>query len=556
MTSSSDSTPPRPVPADEVPQLFQSAPESELISTKNENGNAPEVNEQGFDLGPGRPVPPAPMSQKQYEVEFLEKDIDFPENWTKTEKALIIANCAFCAMVVVFGSAVFSAGLAQSSEYFHVSEVVSALNISLYVVGFAVGPVIWGPLSELIGRRIPMCIGLFGFVLFSFAGATAKDLQTLILSRFFMGTIGAVSITVGPAIGADTFNAFERGRAISLISLMITAGPMLAPVIGGYITNSYLGWRWTQYITGIWAALVLVIAILLLKETYHPKILKERAELIRNITGNWAVYAPIEKKRLDFREIFERTILKPLIMLAVEPILLLVSVYHGLVYGILYLCLEAVPLIFQELYQWKGGNVYLPYLAMLVGSIAVCATNFFVFEPIYVRKLKELSVPVLPEQRMPLMILSGFFFPIGIFLLCWSGAYTVFWFVPCIGIFCIGFGIVGIFMAAFNYIIDSYLMLAASGIAANTFVRSGMGAAFPLFAAIMFRNLGTQWAGTLLGCLAAVLVPVPILFYKFGKKIRSWSKYAIDLDDTQSQPVSRRTSRSSHQSRRNSVFAV
>ena len=85
-------------------------------------------------------------------------------------------------------------------------------------------------------------------------------------------------------------------------------------------------------------------------------------------------------------------------------------------------------------------------------------------------------------------------------------------------------GILCIFLQCFNYIIDTYLMFAASAIAANSLLRSFFGAGFPLFGDQMFHNLGIQWAGTLLGCLATVMIPIPVAFYFWGHKIRGWSK--------------------------------
>lgn len=97
-----------------------------------------------------------------------------------------------------------------------------------------------------------------------------------------------------------------------------------------------------------------------------------------------------------------------------------------------------------------------------------------------------------------------------------------------------GFGIFTIFLCLLNYIIDAYLMFAASAIAANTFMRSLFGGVFPLFATYMFEGMGIQWAATLLGCVALIFVPAPIIFYIYGKKIRAKSKFApapdIQLD--------------------------
>ena len=77
------------------------------------------------------------------------------------------------------------------------------------------------------------------------------------------------------------------------------------------------------------------------------------------------------------------------------------------------------------------------------------------------------------------------------------------------------------FCSADNVTIHS----AASAIAANTFLRSFVAAGFPLFSRQMFNNLKIQWAGTLLGCLATAMVPIPVCFYLFGKKLRARSKF-------------------------------
>lgn len=91
---------------------------------------------------------------------------------------------------------------------------------------------------------------------------------------------------------------------------------------------------------------------------------------------------------------------------------------------------------------------------------------------------------------------------------------------------CTGFGLMSIFLQALNYLVDAYLMFAASAIAGNTFLRSLCGAGFPLFSVYMFEGMGIQWASTLLGCVAAVLVPIPVVFYLYGHRIRAKSKLA------------------------------
>ena len=115
----------------------------------------------------------------------------------------------------------------------------------------------------------------------------------------------------------------------------------------------------------------------------------------------------------------------------------------------------------------------------------------------------------------------------GLFWFGWTG-YTnsIPWIVPTLSGLCTGFGIFSVFLQLLNYIVDAYLMFAASAIAGNTFLRSLFGCIFPLFATYMFDGMGINWAGTLLGCVAALMVPLPIIFLIYGKRIRAKSKFA------------------------------
>lgn len=101
---------------------------------------------------------------------------------------------------------------------FGVSTEVGVLGVSLYVLGFATGPLVWAPASELYGRRIPLIIGSFGFSIFQIGVAVAKDLQTVMLCRFFGGFFGACPLTVVAAVFSDMFDNRTRGVAVSAIA--------------------------------------------------------------------------------------------------------------------------------------------------------------------------------------------------------------------------------------------------------------------------------------------------------------------------------------------------
>lgn len=107
-----------------------------------------------------------------------------------------------------------------------------------------------------------------------------------------------------------------------------------------------------------------------------------------------------------------------------------------------------------------------------------------------------------------------------------------------------------IFLQALNYLVDAYLMFAASAIAGNTFMRSLCGAGFPLFATYMFNGMGIEWASTLLGCVAGVLVPIPVIFWVYGARIRAKSKLAPTFPPPSGPQPSAQTSSDETQSKR------
>ncbi|KAF2667798.1 major facilitator superfamily transporter [Microthyrium microscopicum] len=479
-------------------------------------------------MGAGKPYPPALPDREEFVVEF--DGVDDPmhaQNWTLKRKLTTSAMLAYTTFVASFASSLFSATITVIAGVFHVNREVTTLGTSLYVLGFAFGPIFWAPLSELKGRRLPLIIAPFAMACFNFAVAVAKDLQTVMICRFFAGLFGSAPLAVVAAVFSDMFDNNSRGIAITVFSLTVFTGPLMAPFIGGFIViNPHMGWRWTEYIIGILSCIAFVLNLFFLKETYPPIILIQKADELRRRTKNWGIHAKQEEIEVDLRELVERNFSRPLRMLVTEPIVLLLSIYMSFIYGLLYLFLTAYPLVFQVKYHMNPGVGGLPFFGMILGQL-LAGGVVILRQPGYRRKLAANGGIPIPEWRCPEIIAGGIAFAGGLFWLGWSG-YTgkVHWIVPTLSGLLSGFGLMAIFLQALNYLVDSYLMFAASAIAANTFMRSTVGAIFPLFATYMFNGMGINWACTMLGCIALVLVPVPVWFLLKGGKIREKSAYA------------------------------
>ena len=111
------------------------------------------------------------------------------------------------------------------------------------------------------------------------------------------------------------------------------AGPIFGPIVGAFVVESYLGWRWTQWITLIMAVFFGTLNLFIFPETYGPVLLARRAKRLRYETGNWALHAKHEERRVDLKDIATRYLTRPAKMMILEPILSSLTFYLSFVFG-------------------------------------------------------------------------------------------------------------------------------------------------------------------------------------------------------------------------------
>jgi MFS transporter, DHA1 family, multidrug resistance protein len=452
-------------------------------------------------------------------------DPENPQNWSLKRKWLVTGCLATMTLTITFASSVFSTATMIVSEEYGVGAEVGILGTSLFVLGFAFGPIAWGPLSETYGRMTPLFTCFAIFAIFQIPVAVAQNIYTIMICRFFGGLFGCAPLVIVGGAFADFWNPVDRGVAVAIFAAATFIGPVAGPIVGGFVTQSHLGWRWTAWLTLIMAAASGGTAVFIVPETYAGTILQRRATRLRHETKNWALHAKLDEQRVTASDILTRYLYRPFKMLIQEPILLLISIYLALIYGILYLFFEAYPISFQQERGWNLGVGALPFLGITVGVVFGAVLVSWITKTRFARKLKKHG-RVVPEERLPPMIIGGMMLPIGLFWFAWTSNKNIHWAPQVVAGVPIGMGIFMIFMQGLNYLIDVYLMFANSAIAANTVFRSLAGAGFPLFATQMYHKLGVNWASSLLGFLTAAMVPVPVLFYIYGKKIRAMSKFA------------------------------
>jgi multidrug resistance protein len=187
------------------------------------------------------------------------------------------------------------------------------------------GPLVWGPLSEVYGRTQPLFVGFAIFTIFNIPVAVAQNVETIMLGRFLSGCFGAAPIAICGGMNVDFWEAVDRGVATAGFAGATFIGPVAGPIVGEFIVASYLGWRWTAWITLIVSAFFGILGLLFIPETFAPVLLKRKAERLRHETKNWAIHAPIDEHPVTIRFIFERYFTKPWVMFVQEPIVSTVS---------------------------------------------------------------------------------------------------------------------------------------------------------------------------------------------------------------------------------------
>ncbi|PYI01088.1 MFS general substrate transporter [Aspergillus sclerotiicarbonarius CBS 121057] len=458
-------------------------------------------------------------------VDFDGQDDPYrPINWPFRKKAKTTILYGMTTCWITFASAIYSAGLQQIAHDFGVSTEVSTAGISLLVFGLGLGPLIWAPLSEVYGRKMVAIVPYFIAAIFSFGTATAKDIQALLITRFFSGVFGSSSVAITGGAMADIWKPEHRGVAIVVYSLTLVGGPCLGPIIGGALTSSYLRWRWTEYLTGIMMMAQFVLDFFLLEESYAPALLDRKARQLRLEGKNWALHAKHEEWDVSISELSQKYLIRPFQTLG-TPIGLLMSSYGAFVYAILYVNLESFAIEFQEIRGWGPVTGSLPFVALLVGIFFAAFFNVY-NNRYYFKKLRENNGKPVPEARLPPMMVGGLVFTGGLFLFGWTSSPKINYWPSLIGIAFTGFGFTTIFQSSMNYLVDTFLRFSASAIAATTLLRSILAGAFPLFVEPMFRNIGVDWGITVFGCIAAVLIPVPFLFFAWGRRIRAKSRWS------------------------------
>ncbi|KAK6085065.1 MFS multidrug transporter [Seiridium cupressi] len=397
-------------------------------------------------------------------------DLEMPFNFPVWRKWTWVGLLSAITLLTPFASSILSPAInSLDQEFGNNNAVVGSMTVSIYLLGYVVGPVFIAPLSEMYGRKPVLSVANAFFCLWQIGCALAPNIGTLIAFRFLSDVDGAGCLTLGGSIIDDLFRPHQRAFAMGMWNIGPLLGPTIGPLLGGFLVKT-IGWRFDF----------------------------------------WIVFAPAT-------------------MLILSPLVFSLSLHIAFVFGTVYLLYTTIPTVIEETYGFDPSLSGRVYIALGVGNVLGWLVVTFFSDLAVIRQAQANDGVFVPEMRLTIGIYFGIFLPITLFWYGWSSYFVAHWVSTVLSLVPWGFGIMGLFLSITTYIVDSYPVYAASAIAANVILRSVVGALLPLAGPPMYESLGLGWGNSLLGFICIAMIPLPIMFYKFGARLRKVERLNLEL---------------------------
>ncbi|KAH8159518.1 hypothetical protein CIB48_g8735 [Xylaria polymorpha] len=468
------------------------------------------------------------------------EDPNDPYNFSSTKKITIGIVMGLGSLVTLIAASVTAAALGDIARDLSLDPATAQISFSVYFLGLAFGPFPIAAISEMNGRRNIWIASNLWFILWNSLCPVGYSKGLMIAGRFLAALGASVGNTLAGPVMTDMFHEKDRGKSLAIAGLLPYLGPALGPIIGGLVSQ-LIEWPWLFYIVSIIDTVVLVIGVLILRETYTPVLLRRKAERLNpevidgssTTAGRWALW----------RGFFSRlrvNMFRPFDILLYRPVMHIVTLNMGLDFGIYTLMLSTFAQLWVDRYGQSKLSSSLHYIAISLGISLATQGGGRAMDWVYQRLRERDSAknqsqsdtgvgenlsPGKPEYRVPYMIPGILLMPAGLFWYGWSAQYHYHWIVVDIGaaVFTMGSFI---YSQALNaYILDEFREYAASANAALRVLSQILGFLFPIFAPKLYETLDYGWGNSVLAFIFIVLAfPVPGCLWLWGEKLRAIGK--------------------------------
>lgn len=464
-----------------------------------------------------------------------------PYSWPLWIKAVRLWGPFMASTFAAYAAGAYALASEPLRQQWHISDVVYNIGITIFVLGFGFAPMILAPVSEAYGRYWVFVGSGVTFWLGTLGCAITSNFGGMLISRLVAGSGASVFATLTGGVVGDLFRKEDRNTPMALYSLSIMAGTGLGPLISGIVVDR-LSWRWVFFVQLISIGVTTITIAIFFTETRSNVLLQRKCNALNKACQNIALTAstslpePSPRLRLYFQPRTEetrkvglsliwRSFAFPLKLLVTESVVFWFSVWVSFAWAILYMQFSSIGIVFTDVYGFSSTRVGTVYISVIIGS--VLGTLLAILqEPITRRIRQRKSAHSSPEERLLPPSLQSVLLPAGLFWFGWTARSSISWISPAIALGSCTVGIFSIYLAVFNYFVDTYHQYASSALAAQSMCRNLLAGTFPLFTGAMLKNLTYKGAGSLLGGLGLVLTIIPWLLMVYGQAIRTRSPFA------------------------------
>ena len=340
----------------------------------------------------------------------------------------------------------------------------------------------------------------------------------MMVTRFFAGLTGGPALVLIEGTFADVWSAESTVTYYVFLTMASFIGAAAGPVVGGFITEEK--WRWSVG----WIPLLVNIAALLLAvgmpETYPREILRARARR----QGKSIQLAPAQSG-VTFAQMATHTLINPVKMLVAEPIVVLLSLYVGFLFAVIFQFFILIPVVLSMTYKFQRYQVGLAFTSAIGGALLAALIVVIMDLPSSATRPRHGRNPEL-EYRLRPGMLGGILVTGSLFWIAWTADPKINHVVPIAGTAIFITGSVMVLTSAISYIFDAYPAPGTlAALTAAACFRIAMAGMLPLLVIKMVMALTGAWAVSTFGFIGAALMAVPWVLYYFGGRLRMRSKY-------------------------------
>ncbi|CZT15634.1 related to multidrug resistant protein [Ramularia collo-cygni] len=432
----------------------------------------------------------------QQQDEAWDHDQANPQNWPVRKKWRVVLVASWISFITPLASTMVSPALPEIAQGLRIeSHKITALIVSLDILGFAVSGVLSAPLSEMYGRRPLYNLSTVCFAALTLGCGFAPNIAVLLALRFIHGALGTACMVIGGATCADVFDPMQRAQAVAVWASVILLGPNVGPIIGGIVVQAK-GWRWIFYIFAMAGAVNVVLSLLLMPET-AAVVLKQR-----RIARLKADIDTADRSSRNGTSL--RALARPLKLLFFSPVVLIMAIYSAITHAVVYLLFTSIPFTFSPQYHFSPRTTGLTYLAPGLGMMFGAFAGGFLSGR--TAKLTMADGTHSPEKRLDsaITVPGSLCMVAGLLLYGWSVNFHIHYMSALAGLLMYGFGLAFTGTCAQTYVVECHLEHSASVTAAFTVLTSILSGILPMTGLEIFSSLGMGWGNVLLAGVVAI----------------------------------------------------